>query len=209
MPLERRIDVSGTTGKKRNKFEYFDAGALDNYGIFINVISHKSVDHGILSEVNKTKERMRTVIYTEDCTLPKEYLEPLMKQGLEGLPELVREIVNEPMQIERENFLQARPYDRSEQRQGHAHGYKPKTVNTRLGEMTFNIRQVRKDSFYPRSLEKGMRSEHALLLTLAEMYVQGISIRKVAAITEWLCGTEVSASQVSRAAKGLDEELEA
>jgi transposase-like protein len=149
------------------------------------------------------------MIYTEDCTLPKEYLEPLMKQGLEGLPELVREIVNQAMQIERENFLQARPYERSEQRQGHANGYKPKTVKTRVGEVTFNIPQVREGGFYPRSLEKGMRSERALLLTLAEMYVQGISTRKVTAITERLCGTEVSASQVSRAAKGLDDELEA
>ena len=54
-----------------------------------------------------------------------------------------------------------------------------------------------------------MRSERALLLTLAEMYVQGVSTRKVAAITERLCGTQISASQVSRAAQQLDEELEA
>jgi putative transposase len=58
-------------------------------------------------------------------------------------------------------------------------------------------------------LEKGMRSERALLLTLAEMYVQGVSTRKVAAITERLCGTQISASQVSRAARQLDDELEA
>jgi putative transposase len=149
------------------------------------------------------------MIYEEDCTLPKEYLEQLMRQGLEGLPELVREIVNEAMRIERENFLQARPYERSEERQGHANGYKPKTVKTRVGEVTFDIPQVREGGFYPHSLEKGMRSERALLLTLAEMYVQGISTRKVAAITERLCGTQVSSSQVSRAAKQLDDELEA
>jgi len=152
---------------------------------------------------------METMIYGENCTLPKEYLEQLMRQGLEGLPDLVREIVNEAMQIERENYLQARPYERSEARQGHANGYKPKTVKTRVGEVTFDIPQVREGGFYPRSLEKGMRSERALLLALAEMYVQGISTRKVAAVTERLCGTQVSTSQVSRAAKQLDEELEA
>ena len=149
------------------------------------------------------------MIYENNCTLPKEYLEQLINQGLEGLPDLIRTLVNEAMQIERENFLGAKPYERSQERQGHANGYKPKTVKTRVGEVTFDIPQVREGGFYPRSLEKGMRSERALLLALAEMYVQGVSTRKVAAITEKLCGTQISASQVSRASKQLDDELEA
>jgi putative transposase len=149
------------------------------------------------------------MIYKGDCTLPKEYLKQLTEQGLDGLPDLIRVMVNEAMQIERENFLGAKPYERSMERQGHANGYKPKTVKTRVGEVTFEIPQVREGGFYPRSLEKGMRSERALLLTLAEMYVQGVSTRKVAAITERLCGTQISASQVSRAARQLDDELEA
>ena len=148
------------------------------------------------------------MIYKNDCTLPKEYLEQLAEQGLEGLPDLIRTLVNEAMQIERENYLGAKPYERSEGRQGHANGYKPKTVKTRVGEVTFDIPQVREGGFYPHSLEKGLRSERALQLTLAEMYVQGVSTRKVAAITERLCGTEVSASQVSRASEQLDEVLE-
>ena len=148
------------------------------------------------------------MIYKSDCTLTKEYLEQLAEQGLEGLPDLVRVLVNQAMQIERENYLHAKPYERSEDRQGHANGYKPKTVKTRVGEVTFNIPQVREGGFYPNSLEKGIRSERALLLTLAEMYVQGVSTRKIAAITERLCGTQISASQVSRAAQTLDEELE-
>jgi len=152
---------------------------------------------------------MRTMIYKNDCTLPKEYLEQLTEQGLDGLPDLIRVMVNEAMRIERENYLGARPYERSEDRQGHANGYKPKTVKTRVGEVTFDIPQVREGGFYPHSLEKGIRSERALLLTLAEMYVQGVSTRKVAAITEQLCGTQISASQVSRASQQLDEELEA
>ena len=111
------------------------------------------------------------MIYKNDCTLPKEYLEGLTGQGLEGLPNLIRVIVNEAMQIERVNYLQAKPYQRSEARQGYANGYKPKTVKTRVGEVTFDIPQVREGGFYPRALEKGIRSERALLLTLAEMYV--------------------------------------
>lgn len=149
------------------------------------------------------------MIYRSDCTLPTEYLEQLTEQGLDSLPEMIRVMVNEAMRIERENYLGAKPYERSEQRQGHANGYKPKTVRTRVGEVTFDIPQVREGGFYPHALEKGMRSERALLLTLAEMYVQGVSTRKVAAITERLCGTQISASQVSRACKQLDEELEA
>ena len=149
------------------------------------------------------------MIYKNDCTLPTEYLEQLTEQGLDGLPNLIRVMVNEAMRIERENYLGAKPYERSEERQGHANGYKPKTGRTRVGEVTFDIPQVREGGFYPHALEKGMRSERALLLTLAEMYVQGVSTRKVAAITERLCGTQISASQVSRACKQLDEELQA
>jgi len=149
------------------------------------------------------------MIYDTNCTLPTEYLELLAENGLEGLPEMVRVMVNQAMQFERENYLNARAYERSEDRTGYANGYKPKTVNTRVGKVTFAIPQVREGNFYPHSLEKGLRSERALMLALAEMYVQGVSTRKVAAITEQLCGTSISAAQVSRAAKMLDEELEA
>lgn len=149
------------------------------------------------------------MIYKNNCTLPNEYLEQLTEQGLDGLPDLVRIMVNEAMRIERENYLGAKAYERTAKRQGHANGYKPKTVKTRVGEVTFDIPQVREGGFYPRSLEKGIRSERALLMTLAEMYVQGVSTRKVSAITEQLCGTQISPSQVSRAAQTLDEELEA
>lgn len=149
------------------------------------------------------------MIYKNNCTLPSEYFEELAKLGLEGLPDLVRFLVNEAMRIERENYLRAKPYERSEERRGYANGFKPKTVKTRLGELTFEIPQVREGGFYPSALEKGIRSERALLMTLAEMYVQGVSTRKVAAIIEKLCGTQISASQVSRAAQQLDEELEA
>jgi len=148
------------------------------------------------------------MIYNNNCTLPKEYLEQLTAEGFGSLPEMIRVLVNEAMQIERSKYLNAKPYQRSHERSGHANGYKTKTVRTRVGEVTFDIPQVREGGFYPGALEKGLRSERAFTLALAEMYVQGVSTRKVAAITERLCGTQVSAAQVSRAAKQLDEVLE-
>ncbi len=77
-----------------------------------------------------------------------------------------------------------------------------------MDKVTFAIPQLREGNFYPQALEKGVRSERSLLLALTEMYVQGVSTRDVAGITEQLCGTRVSTMQVSRAAKLPDEELE-
>ncbi len=147
--------------------------------------------------------------YQTDCTLPEELLEQIAQQGMDALPDIIRTVINPAMQIERQNHLQAAPYERTTERQGHANGYKPKTVTTRVGKITFDVPQVRDGSFYPQSLQKGLRSERALKLTLAEMYVQGVSTRKVAAITEQLCGTEISSTQVSRVAAELDEQFAA
>jgi putative transposase len=147
--------------------------------------------------------------YQPNCTLPEELLEQIAAEGLEALPELIRVIINEAMRLEREQHLGAGYYERTPQRQGHANGYKPKTVKTRLGEIQFAIPQVRQGNFYPDALEKGLRSERALTLALAEMYVQGVSTRRVAAITEQLCGTAVTSMQVSRASEQLDAVLEA
>ena len=144
-----------------------------------------------------------------DCTLPEEFLEPIVEHGLEALPELIRTVVNAAMELERQRHLAATPYERTEKRRGYANGYKQKTVATRLGKITFDVPQVREGGFYPSALEKGLRSERALKLALAEMYVQGVSTRRVAAITEQLCGFEVSSTQVSQAAAALDEQLAA
>ena len=149
------------------------------------------------------------MIYKEDCTLPKEYIAQLTAGGMEAVPDMIRLLINAAMQIERAEHIQAEPYQRKTDRRGHSNGYKPKTVRTRMGEITFDVPQVREGGFYPGALEKGLRSERALTMTLAEMYIQGVSTRKVAAITQQLCGTEVSASQVSRATEQLDELLEA
>ena len=146
--------------------------------------------------------------YREDFTLPAELLEQVKEQGLEVLPELIRVILNTAMQAEREQYMNAEPYQRTTEREAHANGYKPKTMRTRVGDITFSIPQVREGGFYPQALEKGLRSERALTLALAEMYVQGVSTRKVKAITEQLCGTSVSSAMVSQAAAQMDAELE-
>jgi transposase-like protein len=136
------------------------------------------------------------------------FSEELTEKGLEAVPEMMRVLINQAMKVERSKYLQAGDYERTEDRKGHANGYKPKTVRTRMGEITFAVPQVREGGFYPSALEKGMRSERALTITLAEMYVQGVSTRRVKAITEQLCGVEISATQVSRATAQLDEVLQ-
>jgi putative transposase len=136
------------------------------------------------------------------------FSEDLIEKGLEAVPEMMRVLINQAMQVERTKYLQADEYERTEERKGHANGYKPKTVRTRMGEITFAVPQVREGGFYPSALEKGLRSERALMITLAEMYVQGVSTRRVKVITEQLCGVEISATQVSRATAQLDEVLQ-
>ena len=146
--------------------------------------------------------------YPSNFTLSSDVLEAVAQGGMDALPELIRIVINAAMRTERQAYLQAAPYQRTPERQDYANGYKPKTVNTRMGAIQFEIPQVRHGNFYPSALEKGLRSERALTLALAEMYVQGVSTRKVKAITEKLCGLEVSSTQVSNAAAKLDEELE-
>ena len=120
-------------------------------------------------------------------------------------------MVNEASRIERAQHLQATPYERSAQRVDYANGYKPKTVLTRLGEVTFEVPQVRSGGFCPSALERGSRSEQAVNLALAEMYVQGVSTRNVITVLQKLVGAEISISstQISRCTSLLDTGLEA
>src|SRR5919199_4208275 len=147
--------------------------------------------------------------YHPDCTLPTEFLEQIADGGLAALPDAIGLLLNAAMLLERQKFIGAGPYERSAERQAHANGFKDKTLQTRLGALTVAVPQVREGGFYPQSLDKGARSERALKLALAEMYGQGVSTCKVAAITEQLCGFEVSSTQVSRAAAELDAVLAA
>ncbi|MBF2755674.1 MAG: IS256 family transposase [Gammaproteobacteria bacterium AqS3] len=136
-------------------------------------------------------------------------LELLQENGFDGLCEAVKVLMNQAMLLERNQYLGAAPYERSATREGHANGFKNKTVKTRLGELALKVPQTRDSGFYPQSLERGLRSERALLMAVAEMYVQGVSTRRVKRVVEELCGMDLSSTQVSRAAAQLDELLEA
>lgn len=135
----------------------------------------------------------------------------LLANGLDGAGEALRILVNEASRIERSQHLQAMPYERSAQRVDQANGFKPKTVLTRMGEITFEVPQVRSGGFYPSALERGSRSEQSVNLALAEMYVQGVSTRKVIEVLQKLVGPEVniSSTQISRCAEKLDAGLQA
>ena len=133
--------------------------------------------------------------------------EVLFEKGLDGLGSAVEMLINEAMRIERARYLNAEPYERTEARSDYANGFKPKQLKTRLGALNLQVPQVREGNFYPSFLERGLRSERALNLALAEMYIQGVSTRKVTAIVEELCGLEVTSMEVSRAAKLLDGEF--
>jgi putative transposase len=136
-------------------------------------------------------------------------IQEIIDTGLEGMREAMVLMFNEAMFIERSHILNAQPYERTDDRRGYANGFKPKMVKTRLGELSLMIPQVRDGiEFYPSSLEKGIKSERALKLALAVMYISGVSTRKVEKIFKEMCGLEVTSSEVSRAAKLLDDELE-
>ncbi len=152
-------------------------------------------------EADMTHEREANVV--------SEAVQLVLEEGLEGLGPAVSVLLNEAMRVERSRTLGAEPWQRTAERQGYANGYKPRTLKTRLGKLELRVPQVRGDvQFYPSALERGQRSERALKVALAEMYVQGVSTRNVTEVLEAMCGTTVSSSEVSRASALLDEELD-
>lgn len=146
-----------------------------------------------------------------DTNLSQNILNPILETGLEGLPEAISLLINHAMLIERSQHLGAAPYQRNALRNGHANGFKNRCLESRVGTIDLRVPQVRNSEipFYPHALERGQRSEKALSIAIAEMYLQGVSTRRVTAILEALCGLEVTSTQVSRATAELDPMLEA
>lgn len=139
----------------------------------------------------------------------EEVMELICENGLDGLNRAISILVNEAMKIERSSALGAQPYERNDNRQGYANGFKPKSLKSRVGDLELQVPQVRGDiSFYPSAIERGVRSERALKIAVADMYLNGVSTRKVTKVMGKLCGFNVTSTQVSRATKELDEELE-
>jgi len=142
-------------------------------------------------------------------TVIEQALEEIISHGVDGLENAVSILINEAMKVERSRALGAEPWQRTATRQGYANGFKDRNLNSRLGRLSLRVPQVRGGvSFYPKALDRGIRSERALKLAIAEMYINGVSTRKVTKVMETLCGLEVTSAEVSRCAKTLDEELE-
>jgi putative transposase len=124
------------------------------------------------------------------------------------LREIVERVVQQVLEAEMTEHIGAAPYERSAARSGHRNGYKPRTLRTRVGTLNLLVPQDREGTFSTRLFSRYQRNEKALCLALMEMYLGGVSTRKVKDITEALCGTSFSKSLVSSLAGSLESELE-
>ena len=125
------------------------------------------------------------------------------------LRSMMEQMVQEAVEREFERFIGAAPWERTPERQGWRNGRKRRRFKTRVGSLELRIPRDREGRFQPSLFERYQRSEKALVLALVEMYVQGVSTRKVSRIVERLCGFSISASQVSALTQNLDADLEA
>ena len=131
-----------------------------------------------------------------EITLNSEQLSDLLTDD-KGLQGLVETVLNQVLEAQVTEQIGARPYERSEARQAYRHGYRLRTLTTRVGPLVLHVPQVRDGSFSTTLFARYQRSEQALVLALMEMGLNGVSTRKVTAITETLCGTRFSRSTVS------------
>jgi putative transposase len=125
------------------------------------------------------------------------------------LREIVERMLQEFLEAEMTEHVGAAPYERTTERKGHRNGHKPRTLRTRVGTLNLLVPQDREGTFSTRLFSRYQRNEKALVLALMEMYVEGVSTRKVKDVTEKLCGTSFSKSLVSSLAARLDSELQA
>lgn len=135
-------------------------------------------------------------------------LESLFVTDRDLFKELLRESLQEVLEAEMTELLGAAPGERSPQREGYRAGHYGRSLVTRIGKLELRVPRDREGRFSTELFERYQRSEKALVSALAEMYVQGVSTRKVKSITEELCGHAFSASTISQINKGLDEALE-
>ena len=127
----------------------------------------------------------------------------------DGLRDVIRAVMQEVLEAEMDEALGAHKGERTPERLGYRSGHYGRTLITRVGKLELRVPQDRAGRFSTELFERYQRSERALVATLAEMYVQGVSTRKVKAITEELCGHAFSASSISAINKRLDESLAA
>src|SRR4051812_16383605 len=132
----------------------------------------------------------------------------IFRSDRDGMRALIQQVVQDVLEAEMDETVGAQKSERSEARVGYRAGYYTRTLVTRVGKLVLRVPQDRQGRFRTEVFERYQRSEKALVAALAEMYVQGVSTRKVKAITEELCGHEVSASTISRLNEKLDDELD-
>jgi len=125
-------------------------------------------------------------------------------QGDDGVKVLMEKVLNQVLQAQASEQLQAGPYERTTERQGYRNGTPARKLTTRVGTLTLRIPQLRAGQFSTDRFARYQRSEQALVLALMEMAVNGVSTRKITAIPEELCGTEFSKSTVSALCQRLD-----
>jgi transposase-like protein len=125
------------------------------------------------------------------------------------LREIVERVLQELLEAEMTQHIGAAPHERTNTRMGHRNGHKPRTLRTRVGTLNLLVPQDREGTFSTGLFSRYQRNEKALVLALMEMYVEGVSTRKVKEVTEELCGTSFSKSLVSSLAGSLDSELQA
>lgn len=129
-------------------------------------------------------------------------------QGDNLMGEIIRSGLQQLMELDRDEHIGVGNYERGEERRSHRNGYKSRQLYTRVGALNLRVPQTRDGEFYPNLLERYQRSEKALVLALAEAYVQGVSTRKMQMITEQLMGKEFSSTTISRFSATLDAELD-
>ena len=147
-----------------------------------------------------------------DDTTIHAIMDYLIANGAAGMARVFGQLFELAMQIEREQHLKATHYERTPERLGYANGYKPKRIDTPAGTVTIQVPKTAghgDDAFYPQSLERGQRSSRAVMLAVAEMYIKGVSTRQAEDVMRAFGIQSLSSTQVSRAAKLLDEELAA
>jgi len=135
-------------------------------------------------------------------------LQEIFAADKDSFRELLREVLQEVLEQEMTEAIGAEKGERSPGRLGYRSGYYGRALVTRVGKLELRIPQDRQGHFSTQIFERYQRSEKALVSALAEMYIQGVSTRKVKAITEELCGHAFSASAISAVNKTLDESLE-
>jgi transposase-like protein len=141
--------------------------------------------------------------------LAEEVAQGILLDDPSFLKKIVERVIQELLETEMTEHVGAAPYERVVGRTGHRNGHKPRTLRTRVGTLNLMVPQDREGTFSTRLFARYQRNEKALVLALMEMYVEGVSTRKVTEITEALCGTSFSKSLVSSLAGRLDSELEA